>query len=290
MAYVDNFNTDYQTLKNDADQFGQIQQQLTDDVNAYKDAYQKVMKEKDPGMIWAMLIYLLSVQGGNQLDDQLKLYGSGIKISSDLTKIGNDLETLTNQNVGGPTPDPGTVLVENEVSHLDVMLDTLSTNTLVPGAAEQPNANILAAMGGTAATAYYNELFNFRRDIHWSGDPHKNDDTTQDYNPTEVSNPSSTGPRSYHFDLDNNAYLADFAQLQADMSAQGDPLQANEAYKLKSDVFNTNTTTTQSVNQAGDAKVNTQKDITNATQAFMTAMMHAWSDVISATIKAPKGS
>jgi hypothetical protein len=72
------------------------------------------------------------------------------------------------------------------------------------------------------------------------------------------------------------------------MQKQMDPDQANEAYKKKNDAFNVNTSTTQGTNAASSALINNQKNINTSVQAFVTDMAHAESDVISATIKAPK--
>ncbi len=275
--FVDNFNTDFQQLQDDANTFAQVEAQLKQDVTAYQTAYQKLLAEKDPSLAYMMLFYLLSQQGFKQLDDQLAYYGAGLKIQGDMTKLNNDLQNITNQN------SSDVQLLKNEASHLDQMLDVLSPDSATAG----QNMNVQDALGSTATAAIYQEFLTFRQNINWAEDPHAHDDPNQGYNPNTLNpNPPASGPRTYYFDVDGNGYITNFADLQKFMSEQGDPDQANEAYKSKTDVFNTNTSTTQSTNAASNALITNQKNITTEIQSFVTDMMHAQSDVVSASVKA----
>jgi hypothetical protein len=281
MAYVDTFDKDFNKLTTDAQAFNAIQKQQAADVAAYHAAYEKIEHTGNALEAFMMLFYLLAKQGSDQMNDTLAGYGAGLKIQGDLTKLGNDLEDQTNQN------SSDVQLLKDHVTDLDKLLDTLSPNTLGSNPAAPQNLDVQAALGTTATGSMYQQFLTMRQDIYWAGDAHSNDDPNQAYNPTPVTAPA-TGPRTYHFDVDGNGYIQTYAQLHTDMAAQGDPDQANEAYKKNNDAFNMNTSTTQSTNAASNELITEQKNVTTAVQSFMVDMMHADSDVISATLKAPK--
>lgn len=292
--YVDPFNTDFQKLLDDANEYATMQQQLEDAVTAYHTAYEKLLKEADPSKAFMLLFYLLSMQGFAQLDDTLGVDGAGLQIQGDMSKLGNDLENLTNQDDSKDPISAQMQRVKDEASHLDKMLDLLSPNAGTPG----QNLNVQDALGSTASSSMYQQFLTVRGDILWTQDPNAHDDPTQNYNPTPVPTPSATGPRTYHFDVSDgidpdptkpdHTYLCSYAELQTDMSGQGDPLQANETFKKKTDAFNMNTSTTQSTNAASNALITNEKNTDTEIQAFVNDMMHAQSDVVSATIKAPR--
>lgn len=268
-TYTDTFDTDFNQLTSDAAAFTTLSNQVQADADAYKATLQSIGKIKNPMVVFMMLIYLLAQQGSKQLDDTLATYGAGLKVQGDMTKLGNDLEKQMNQN----SSDPNLLLAH--VQHLDKLLDAL-----------HGNADLQNALGSTATDSMYQEYLVMRKDIYYGGEANPN------YNPTGEAPPVPGAPRTYHFEVDTDGhasgYITNYADLQKFMSQQGDPDQANEAYKLNNDAFNMNTSTTQSTNAASNQLINEQKNITTAVQSFMNDMMHAEADVISATIKAPK--
>jgi hypothetical protein len=274
MTYTDTFDSDFGDLTTDAAAYTNLVNQVQTDATNYQTALENIKKIKNPMVAFMMLMYLLAQQGSKQLDDTLASYGAGLQVQGDMTKLGNDLETQMNQN------NPDTNLLLDHVKHLDKLLDALDATT--------GNMSLRAALGGTAADSMHAEYLVMRKDIDWNGE------TNPNYNPDHINpNPPTTGDRDYHFEVDTDGgtsyYITNYADLQKYMSAQGDKDQANEAYKKNNDAFNMNTSTTQSTNAASNQLINEQKNITTAIQNFMNDMMHADSDVISATIKAPKG-
>lgn len=260
MSYTDNFDKDYDQLKNDLLKLQQEQQAYLDMVKKYHEEMAKIAKTKDAAKAFTMLMYLISSEGTAQWNAQMTVDAGGLKIQGDLTKLGNDLEDETNQNSDDPQ------LVKDVAAHLDKLLDLFdkdNTSTL--------GKELRDAIGDEAADGMYSQFLTLRHQIHWEGDPEGDK-----YNPTS----------GYYFDPDDSKYIQSYGQLQKDLQEKGDPFSANEAEKQKTDAFNENTSTTQSTNAASQEMISNDANVLKAVQAFGVAGFHTVMDVISAAVKA----
>ncbi len=263
-AYTDSFNDDYKKLWDNGAPGADLQAYLDswkdyqDSVEAYHKAMQRLAHTSDASVAFTMLMWLMSNEGCDQQQALLASDASALKLQGDLTKLNNDIEDKTNQN------DPSSQYVIDVAKHLDAMMDLLK------------NPDLQNAVGTEATNALSEQFKVLRWQIHWNGE------TNPDYNP-----PSGY---TYYFDPDNSKYIQNYAELQNDLSARGDPKNANEAEKQKTDAFNENTSTTQSTNAASQEKISNDSNMLKAVQAFATDGFHAIMDLISAAVKATKPS
>lgn len=270
---VTQFDTDYNNLINDANDYATLAQEQQDSVTAYTKAYQKLLHTTDPSLLFIQLIYLMSMQGFNELDSNLGQAGGSLQVQGDVTKVDNDLQAITNIN----STDSDNV--RKEAQDLDKMLDSLSGTS----AADKNIQNALGGANGSAVGALYDSDLTMRQYIFL-----KNDVSPEghNYNPTQVSPPGAT--LTYYFDPDDSNYLQSYGEMQADMQQQGNPKGANTAAKGITDQSNMNQQVTSSTNQASTEAITNVKNMISTLQSFTSDMMHAQSDQIKAAIQAPK--
>lgn len=297
------FTNDFNQLTADAAQYNTMAQQLKDSRQAYADRYKQINEAylhggdgipelyHNPMLFFAMFMYLMSNQGCSEMDLGLGVQGSGLQIQGDLTKLGNDLENITNNK-----NDTGRDGVREEATDLNKILDTLS------GKDQKIGNTISQAIGGTATSSLFDSYKTIRSDIYVDGD-------TSIYNPTEVDPTQSKG-RTYHFsaggkykdyyiqsygtepgtipvdkDGKRTDWVSNFGGLQWAMQQQGDPGEANEAAKKKTDAFNMNTSTTQATQAAANEYITVDKNRIQSIQSFITNMCHSTMDLVKASVQ-----
>jgi hypothetical protein len=275
-------------------------------VENYHEAMQRIKNTSDASVAFTMLAWLMANQGFDQLNGQQAIDGGALQIQGDLTKLGNDLEDMTNQSddatfvpADGSTPAhyiynqkyPDNYLHKVAVRSYELM-DQLNNNIALRGSDKQQGA-----IGEDAANALASQYQIIRFQIYDSdtgtGEGHAG--------PNSPKYHEGAGPADgIYFDATNqdpnpdpgrNPCMMSYAEFQNDLSNRGDAKMANEASKQKTDAFNENTSTTQSTNAASQEQISNDSNMSKSVQAFVTAMFHAVMDVISAANKATtKGS
>ncbi len=276
-SYVGQFDDDYNQLQKDSEAYQNAVNQLQAEQAAYEKEFASAFSSTNPELVFLALIYAFSNPGFSELDGGLSVNGAALQVQGDLTKLGNDLENMTHPSKNDPEYYSST-LVHDAATRLDEMLDALSPTNQTSWVQSMQNA-----IGSTAGTSLYGQYLVVRQTIYDGSDPEGGK-----YNPTQAD--PGTGSRTYYFDADpNDAYYGDyinsFGDMQDDMSQQGDPMQANEASKTMTDAFNTNTATTQSVQAATNEMITNDTNTIKTFQSFVSDMMHALSQVISAAVQ-----
>lgn len=251
-----------------------------------KEAYNKRFAEiegmaKDgmsPDKLMMMIIMLLCEEGSRQMDSGLGTHAAALKIQGDLTQCGNDIEKLTNMvslKDKDLTGDQGVLawVARDEDKLLDVLDPSITSGV---------NGNIQAALGGdgAAASALFSQCKVIRGDIMFE------DDENKKYNPDPKDFPDQKPPYSYHFDVKGNGYMASYYEMNQNMQSAGDKGQGTEAAKLKTDAFNQNNSTTQSVGAAAQQKITLDSNTIKTVQSFTTSMMADWIKRMSASNQA----
>jgi len=254
------FDTDFKTLNNDLAAYDKAVQARTDARNAYMSELGKIDSIEDPMKQMLALMVLLCVYAMAMYESDIGVYGTSLAVQGDITQCGNDLENITNSD---DTTVGSSGSLAEVCEGLDEMLDLLSP--------ENPDPTIRHAIDPTACDMLYNNLLTIRQDIYYAGDS----EAHQKYNPTQVQTPPDSGPRTYHFEVVNDGgsskYMTSYGEMQDDMSTQGDPKQANEAAKLKTDAFSTNTSTTQSTQAASQELISQLSTQMKSLQGFVTS-------------------
>jgi hypothetical protein len=290
--WQDKWQTDYNNLfgdgtsgnSGDLQTFLNEQQDYKKAVENYHEAMQRIKDTSDASVAFTMLAWLMANQGFDQLNGQQAIDGGALQIQGDLTKLGNDVEDLTNQS------DDATLNPDGTYTYHDNYLDKVAiwSNTLMDKLKNDPN--LRAAIGEDASDALASQYQIIRFQIY---------DTNAGAGPNSPKAQGNFGPADgIYFDAMNQKPKADsdlsmmsYAEFQNSLSNRGDAKMANEASKQKTDAFNENTSTTQSTNAASQEQISNDSNMSKSVQAFVTAMFHAIMDVISAANKATtKGS
>lgn len=303
MAWTDPFINDFnKTLKDDAELFNEYQQEEIEAQKAYTKAFNSIFSSKNPELVYMALIFCFSNQGFSELDGGLAVNGESVQVQGDLTKLGNDLENLSNMTSPPEGVDPRQLL-KDEATDLDYIMNSLTPSAnLKPGAQKDWYTFIQKAIGSTGAQSLSSEYLTIRQDIYYAEDAMAGDNTKVSYNPNPVVPAPNSGPRTYHYNPDDPLtpkngpdgkpygpdndpyYISNFGDRNSYMQQQGDIDQANEASKKWTDAFNTNTSTTQSTQAASNEVITNDSNTIKTFQAFVTDMMHALQDTIKAAV------
>lgn len=300
-TFNDTWQTDYNNLFGDGTSAnpGDLQTFLNEEkdydsaVNAYHEAMQRIKDTSDASVAFTMLAWLMANQGFDQLNGQQAIDGGALQIQGDLTKLGNDIEDMTNQSddatfvpgtgTGAGTYDYNQYYPDNYLNKVAVrsneLMDELNTNTALQSAIGTDAANALASQ-------YQIIRFQIYDDPSVAGPNSPNAQGT--FGPAQGIYFDATKQDA---DPGNDLSMMSYAEFQNDLSSRGDTKMANEASKQKTDAFNENTSTTQSTNAASQEQISNDSNMSKSVQAFVTDMFHAIMDVISAANKAAtKGS
>jgi hypothetical protein len=239
------FQNDYQELVADAAKYSSDSKYAEEAMQQAQAAAINIDMQEYKGHPGELLVVLLTAVFGSSLDQayqyQLGVTGDKVQIQSDLSKLTNDIQAAPNAAaVGGDA-------VQQVAAETDTMQDLLSSTGDATGDAVQ------SAIGGAAASFMNTNFANVRKDIYW-----KDDQETQ-YNPTEVTDPTTSG-YTYHFVVagegaSKTGYMTDYSQLAGNLALQGDTDGAQEANSILVNNYNQNVSTTQSLGTAVNSEI-----------------------------------
>jgi hypothetical protein len=265
--YNQQFQKDNQQLLADAKQ---LQDSITEANNAHTQ-YLKNLKNLNVSATYA-LILLFYIMGASSNDDtslgdftnKAGITGERLKVNSDLTAVGNDLNNMTNSN----SKDPALVTTFGQDS--DILLDELSgdpsrthyNSDLDPNAANP-------SIDPQAEQSVYNQLAQIRKQFNI-------DDPGESYN----YNP---GPNdTYYFSgfPNEGSKIQSFYEFQQDLGQQGDVKGATDVAKIITDNFSTNTQTTQTSSAVLNNDQKTYTAMMQAIQSFLAATAQWWNGIV----------
>ncbi len=287
-TYNDPWSADYAQLfgQNGDDKSGDIyivmQEQigLTNAVNAYAAAMQKVKTTGDAMVAFTMIAWLIANQGFMQLNYQSAINGGALKAQEDLTALNNDIEDMTNQTddaTATQNPD-GSYTYSYHKNYLDTVAqraELLHQKLDINGTTGWDN-HLTDILGQQASNTMSDNFLTIRHQINDTNYADNGGPGVTIYFDAMTQNPTPA----------TDKYTESYCEFQINLETRGDPKSVNEALKAKTDAFNENTSTTQSTNAASQEVISNDNNKAKAVQAFVVAMFHAIMDVISATTKA----
>lgn len=288
-ATSDDFNTDMQTLEKDVQEYeAAMQKKVKDDQVYQNEILEKLKQLKSPDEILMYLaMYVFASQETDTdsnilglMDDQIGILGKSLLSMSGLTKVGNDLEDMTNYRAG--TPDD----LKAYAQHLDDLIDRL----------KDPNSSLSKLLDPTVKDSLLAQYTTLRHDVFIQGDDQHNGPPGSAH-----LNPNAKSPFLQDGSLDPNAIdpatgklkppygISSFGDLQKLMGIPGNLGGANDAAKLKTDSFNTITSTTQSANAALNQQVTQETNDQKTILSFYVNLLHEPMDIIKQAVKNQAG-
>jgi len=275
-TYTDPWNKDKDLLMGGGGQYGDMntandeQKAYVKSISDYSAGWDKVDKQSDAMEAYVMLFVMMANQGMDELTDKTATDAGSLSVQGDLTKLGNDMETLSTQDA-----DKSLGYVDIFASHGDDMIGNGTTDNGILG-----NADIQRIVGSDPTGQLASQYQIIRAQIYVSGSSSK-------YN----GDPSST---DCYFDQDADVdpdkagptdKMNSFGQLHTALGLRGDPYSSNESEKGLTNAFNENTSTTQGTNAASQEIVSNDQNNSKGVQSFIVAGLHSITDVESAAIK-----
>lgn len=269
---IDNFPEDYLDLLEQANAHQvavKKKKDYADEFNSVVLAKLRSFAKSDPMMMF-LALFVFASTGVNkidgktvskdatifgQMDNKLGITGKSLLTMSGLAKIGNDLENMSNDPNGTPAD------LRTYARHLDTVITELSNK----------DSNLAQSIDHIARTSLITNFRTLRSDIHIGSGPFDGDAATAHFDPSAPNiDPKSTTASTQK--------MNSFGELQKLMGEKGNPGGATDAAQLKTDAFNTNTSTVQSVNAALNVTITQDTNMQKNVQAFYASFLHFMQD------------